>query len=668
MTKTVTNTFRLSFCNNVIREVANTRNTYYLAFGKHVQFTTGDDNIPTPKDNTKEVMIDPYKEIIAGKKITVNDLAVMTKRVDWANNTKYDSYSHDEDLSNKNFYVSVDEGAMYYVYKVLDNNNGANSVIKPNNTSESACNFITSDGYVWKLMYKIPEADFEKFATVDYMPVLNSANVAGNTVPGAIDVIKISNNGSGYNLSLYGQFNADDVRTAIPSLTGNNITYRLNPSASSNTNYYVNSAIVILSGTGAGQVRSIVEYFGNTRVLTVNSAFTVPPDTTSTYVVAPNVIITGDGTNAAAWAQTSSNATVNGYIKTIFVVDRGQNFTYASAGISGNTLGGSNTASVKVIIPPSGGHGKNSQVELGANVIAVCTTISNSEGGTIPIENDFRASYIIKNPLFTYVTLGLANAVGGTFTQNERVAQVKTKKLSGLVSGNASSNTVVGSGTSFNELSAGENIILFDSINSIQHFCNVVSVTNSTHMTVDSRPITSLNGVNYSIATITAEADHYGNSLPYVTLSNCEPRFVVGENVIGLQSGVYGTISNVSINSHDYNNWSTFDNRVKVGYSSVTGAISEDTVLYQTDTSLVNTYFHSSNTTFLFLSDVRGAINLSAGENLQEAGGNNYYTLTGTKYNSDLTPQTGEVLYMEYVEPISRSASQSETIKVLLKF
>ena len=49
------------------------------------------------------------------------------------------------------------------------------------------------------------------------------------------------------------------------------------------TDFYKNERIYIVSGTGAGQIRTISSYVGSTRVATVGTAWTTTPDSTSVY-------------------------------------------------------------------------------------------------------------------------------------------------------------------------------------------------------------------------------------------------------------------------------------------------------------------------------------------------------------------------------------------------
>lgn len=53
-------------------------------------------------------------------------------------------------------------------------------------------------------------------------------------------------------------------------------------------NYYKNMRIEIISGTGAGQLRRITQYAGDTKIATVDTAWTTTPDATSVYsIVSP---------------------------------------------------------------------------------------------------------------------------------------------------------------------------------------------------------------------------------------------------------------------------------------------------------------------------------------------------------------------------------------------
>ena len=64
------------------------------------------------------------------------------------------------------FYVVTSD---YNVYKVISNNNGAQSTVMPTGTSTNI--LTTTDGYKWKFMYSISASDVIKFVTSDFIPV-----------------------------------------------------------------------------------------------------------------------------------------------------------------------------------------------------------------------------------------------------------------------------------------------------------------------------------------------------------------------------------------------------------------------------------------------------------------------------------------------------------------
>lgn len=648
-----------------ITEPAN--NVYYMVASKHTEYPDGDDTVPAPTDSVLESDIQIYDEAIFGKKITSSDIIRMAPRYDWTANTVYDMYDHtDGDLFTKQFYATYNSGSTYYIYKVIDNNRGAASTIEPSDTTENATSFVTSDGYRWILLYKMDSATFEKFATADYMPIVTSSNVSSSAVSGALDVIAVTTSGSNYVASLQGEFAADDIKDSIPTISGNNTTYRLSTSASSNTNFYTGSALYISSGTGAGQIRKIVSYNAVTRVAVVDTYFTVSPSSGSNYTVAPWVEIVGDGSGAKAYAEVSSNSTVSNYVNTVQIVSRGNNYTYATATIVGNTGGVSNSAVLKVIVPPPGGHGSDVPAELGSSEMGVSVTFNTTESGYITTENDFRTLAVLKDPLFNNVTLSLTDIIG-TFETGETINQVKYKSLIGTVDTDAACTIITGINTDFsNCFEAGDNVIIFNTSGNQQCIRTVESITNSTSLTLTSTPDFNSTYATIAYAYITATGVKTGNVEPYILMSNTVPKFITGRSVIGSTSGAWANVSAIDVQEKGYNNWSTFDNRVRLGYTSNTGAFVEDSVVYQSDRAITNAHFHSANSSFVFLTSEKGIINPDSTEALTD--GVSEYVLSGDKYQQDIIKESGEILYIENNTPISRSNSQSETIRLILKF
>lgn len=677
MAKIITKNFKNHVVNQLTESITEPANTvYYMLVGKHVEYAEGDDSVPTPVDDINQTHVKPYEESIFGKKIQATDVSQMAPRYNWASNTVYTVYDDEVDLTTKQYYVVTTDNSNYFVYKCLFNNGGAASIHAPIDTVESACNFTTNDGYVWKLMYKMSDTDFEKFATNDFMPVVTSANVSAESVDGAIDIVNILNNGSNYVATFAGEFMADDIREYIPAIVGSSNTYRLSNSASSNTHFYVGSGLYIdndsSSNSGAaGQLKQIADYYSvdGSRIVVLDSPFAIPPAAGDTYKIAPYITISGDGTtNATGYATVSSNGTVNNFISKINMVERGVGFTFATATVQGNTGGVSNTAVLKAIIPPKGGHGSDGPLELGATSLGISVSLNTTESGYISTENDYRSVSIIRDPLFDNVTLTLANT-SGTFLGTEKVYQVDYITLTGNTSTNTSSNTITGSGTEFDQsLKANDQIIIYDPVNDLRCIRTVSNVTNSTSVMLNTAPTFLTSIAKISKASITATGTRTGNSLPYVSMSNAEPKFVTDKYVIGQSSGGWGKVTGIAVGEKSYNNWSTLDNRTRISYTGNVTSVAEDVVLYQGSMALSNAYYHSSNSSYIFLTSEKGAINANPDDPIVVLNTGDTITPGSIKYTPDVSKGSGEIIYIENLDPITRSNTQSETIRIILSF
>ena len=71
---------------------------------------------------------------------------------------------------------------------------------------------------------------------------------------------------------------------------------RLASTASANDSVYIGSTLYLNGGLGAGLIREVTAYTGATRTVTVNTASSTSPNTSSTYIVSPKVSISVYGT------------------------------------------------------------------------------------------------------------------------------------------------------------------------------------------------------------------------------------------------------------------------------------------------------------------------------------------------------------------------------------
>ncbi|NDC95102.1 hypothetical protein EB118_13765 [bacterium] len=581
----ITNYFNLHNAKQFRESISETANSIYYVFaGRSSPYASGDDSIPTILNSNFNVNVDPYKQIVFGKKLSNTDVKVMVPRYDWVSNTIYTQYDSSVNLDNSNFYAVVNAVSSYYVFKVLDNNNDSPSTIKPdfNETGADDDFYSTSDGYVWKYMYTIDKATFEKFATDNFIPVVPNANVSGNAVSGSIDVIVVDFNGSNYNTFLTNTFISTDI-----SVGGNNVLYNIANNASSDNDFYNGSYIYITNGTGIGQIRKILDYnvSGLTKTLTLESSFVTTPDVSSVYEITPSVNIVGNGTGAKARAlvNTSSSNTIS----KIEIIEKGSGYSYATATVVGNTGGISNAASLSVVLGPKGGHGKDAEIELGGKYLGISVTFANNESGTIPTFNDYRTIGLIKDPYFSNVVLTIASYTG-IFADNETVIQANS---------------------------------------------------NATGVIVDT-------------------------STSSVTVSNVTGIFVTDQLITGQTSGASANVVSYLING-ETKNFNTFDNRYKYSFTPVSGTFLEDEKVYQLDVYTANAVFHSNTASYLYLTNKQGTINTA---NTITGVNSSAVATLNTSWPPDIVEGSGEVLYIENIDPTDRDENQSETIKIILKF
>jgi len=262
---TLTINHYINQANGFITDIRNNRNGYYMFASRPQPWANssgGDDDYAVLGTNNSVAQVEQtvYDDLLYGKLLTDSDVSNLIPRYDWVINTKYDVYDQtDTDLYSKKFYVVTDK---YEVYKCIDNNNGTTSYVKPTLTSTSGT-FKTGDGYVWKYMYTIDASSNSKFTTANYIPVSTNAAVQGNTTPGSIDVIKITDGGNSYFV----------YETGYIGGTVGNYVIQLPQSSSNTDDYYVKSSIYLKSGFGAGQIREISSSNGTSKQIYVNEPF-----------------------------------------------------------------------------------------------------------------------------------------------------------------------------------------------------------------------------------------------------------------------------------------------------------------------------------------------------------------------------------------------------------
>lgn len=455
--KLTTNNFKLHLNRQFVESITEAANNIYYVFLGHHEQWTNDDAPPTPSDNVQTTQVDVYEKMIVGKKVSVQDVQIMISRNDWVSGTIYDQYTHDDPLLfTKKFFVVVPRGGFYDVFKCISNNGGVPSTDAPDFLATSAEDemYQTLDGYQWKYMFSVNNATFSKFATNTLMPVVASANVTSNAISGTIDYVGVVSGGSNYNTYANGVIQ-------LSSVNGDNRLFQIEADKSSNNNFYVGCAFYISSGPGVGEQRSVIDYIvsGNQRYVKIDEPFDTQPTTDSRYEINPYVRVQGDGNGFIGRALI--NASSSNSIYKVEIVNRGVDYTYATANATLTVGVTANTANLKPIISPQGGHGFDAAAELGAKSSCISVNFNGDDitnDSKLLDTNQYRTIGLIKDPLFANVVLTFVSntdsfAVGETVTQPNtgatgRIVTIATNTINltdvqgYFVAGNSSVNMI----------------------------------------------------------------------------------------------------------------------------------------------------------------------------------------------------------------------------------
>lgn len=641
---------------------------YYVFAGNHAS----SDDPPVIHNNVYDTEIDTYKNMIFGKRARMGDVSLMLRRIDYKSGTVYGMYDDkDPVMASRDFYVMVNEGAYYNVFKCLNNNDASASTVQPSLSSVGTDGIFYSsiDGYTWKYMYSVSVLDYDRFATDKYVPLIVNTAVVSTAVPGSIDSIKIEAGGAGYsNYIETAYFSNSDI-----GLYTNSQYYGLSgaPGASPLDDFYRGCILQVTSGTGAGQYRQILSYEGtsNTKYVVLETALNIKPDNTSQYSIYPGVYITGDQTetlNAVAWAYVSPAGNT---ISRIEILSKGSDYKIATANVYAHVSAGVTAiANVRPILPPSGGNGADPANELYCGAAAVSVKFMNSESNTVPSTNRFRQIGMFKDPTFANVDVIFSGSQGG-FVLGETAVNFFPRRLQNHVSITAG-----------NTYASTEYAGMFDTINSN----TLVYVTDGVSTT---EVFTVLGSVNSSVIQFTSQAvNDFSNASMYaidersrgevcvtgantVTIKNVVGEVMSNGDLIGLSSGSYTsnieyfTISGVQKN-HD-----TFVAAYKYTGTVLSGEFHPNETVIQVTNSVSNAVLHSvqtlGGTTNFYFTNQNGIFNTS--NTIIGSNSGAVATLTN-KYIPEVVFGSGKMLYLENVDQITRDNRQTETFKLIFEF
>jgi hypothetical protein len=366
----------------------------------------------------------------------------------------------------------------------------------------------------------------------------------------------------------------------------------------------------------------------------------------------------GGGTGANALILTNSTG---GIVRT-YITNGGINYhcspTVEVANSIGGTANGSSANLVASILTPT-------------NVRIYNSNNNPSQGSFADINVTIRPSAIVTANLIYAPTFGNTSNIVDISTAASLEPSILdsanlyfTSKLAANISLNLTDQRTTFDST----LSAGDYVYIQSLTDAEIHQVN--SVTNSTHLVLNDFPGFTSTGVALSAAKITARGNVFDQAAGYIQVTNVTGFFTQSNDVIGMSSKSYANVTGVS-----YNNISKTGTNVNQLFYyntlSITGVFQEDEILYSSNvlTGNATARFHSGNSSSIAVVNQDGLFytgetiqGLSSGASCQISTGSSY------KYEGDIIRGSGDIIYIENIEPISRSNTQSEVIKLILEF
>jgi hypothetical protein len=678
-TKLLTNDYKLHVARQIEESIDEEANTaYYFFFANHVP--RADLEVPAIDNNERTTLIDVYREMIAGKRITSQDIATLIRNISYSSNTVYEMYDDKtNNIFSTNFYVSVDEGSFRHIYKCLDNNQRARSLFEPQFSHIVGSNTVTyqtADGYRWKYMYSVSDSLVSRFGSFDFIPVVANNDVKEQAVPGSIDIIKIENQGRGYDNHITGTFSPTDLR-----IDGNPNFYAIANTIAPAVNGFFTGCILYLSaGSGAGAYRRIVDYFvtsnGSLRIINLDSPFTgleVPAGDTD-FQITPEVRIIGDGSQTInAVARALVNASSSNSIYRIEMLDRGRDYDFASASVIANSVVQvDREAVIRPIYPPSGGHGFDAESELGASRLCLSVNFANTESNTIPIENQVQQIGVLRDPLFQNVRFNITNP-DGVFELDEKVFKITPVRINIDATLEFTNNTITCNTAEFQTQVKVDDFLYLKSSNGTSHQLTKVSgIVSNTEITIQANGLFSCTETLIYLANVSSHGVVKESDSTFTVCSNVSGIIVNGDEIIGELSGSHAIVDNV-VRGGVTKDFSTFVQLYKYSTTITSGTFEENESVYRginANNQQANAVIHSvinigGNDRLIYTSNQVGLFTVGSTITGMQSGAT---AVINTVNNPELVFASGKVLYVENVESFTRAEDQTETFKLILEF
>lgn len=482
MAKVVTENFRVESTNEFVDSFADANGNNYYIMASSV-------NEDSTIANTQKDIREFQRKVVFGNKIDSNNVRYMFNIKPWVTGTVYDIFDDTQDMSTKNFYVTVLDGTInetsYKVYKCLRNNNGAPSTDSPPTSElDSEYEITSGDGYVWKYLFDVPPAQYLLFGTSKFLPFIPNPIVTANATQSISDILITDVDAGAFKPYLIGE-DATPTQGTIASVSSDIIVdqYQLQVTCSkvpkNATDAYTNMYI----RTTNGHIFDIVESsipanVDSTTNKTLNIFVKTPINLNNeaglsggACFIVPKIEITepddSTGTQAIAYGVLNNEGTLT----SINFKTKGSGYTSASAQVKAPPALQFSDTSVRTIVSPTGGHGSDPVHELFMSKVGTVTSFVTDTNTNIPDSNQYTKIGLVKNPTFrdgTYPA-DFDNRVGITVSEvldesQVAVGSVVKQASSYDVDGNPIGTEVVGIVHEVKQLGVTTGLFIVDNV------------------------------------------------------------------------------------------------------------------------------------------------------------------------------------------------------------
>lgn len=345
-----------------------------------------------------------FETLLFGKK--VQDVKFMIKENIWESNKIYTQYDDNVNLSGKEFFIVVYPEDLltgsYNIFKCLGNNYGEPSFFRPvYNENISSQIYHMADGYVWKFMYEISNADYKKYKMGGYIPIIDPEEEP-EIINGAIDYVNVENRDINRG---YEKLNGTIIAVSQP--VSGLITVDIQvQNISQIKDYYLNRSFYVTNQHGQSE-NFVVEsytYVSPTvgRIVVKEETFSI--SISDTFLILPRIVIEGDGSGCKAIANI-----IGDKLRSVIILNGGSNYTSAIARVVKPSLGftteGSEITGVEALLRPIigsvGGHGSDLKNELFSDRVLVYDENTIVDNTIIPTSNTYSKIAMVYGPEFT---------------------------------------------------------------------------------------------------------------------------------------------------------------------------------------------------------------------------------------------------------------------------